>query len=142
MNESELPPTFQEMLAVLRRERDEHARVDAVESNFAYVFVHALRKPVKENEPEDHLGGWLRIPVSFPDNGPWGLVTIVPLPGKNGGINGDNHNPGHGNASPVRGRGGDHYYSWTWAESPPVRSPADILGVVRWFERRIRLGMT
>src|ERR1700730_18331936 len=100
MNESELPPTFQEMLAVLRRERDEHARVDAVERKFAFVFVHAMRKPVKENEPEDHLGGWLRIPVSFPDNGPWGLVTIVPLPGKNGGINGDNHNPGHGNEAP------------------------------------------
>ncbi len=142
MNESELPQKLQESLAVLRAERDPSARLDAVEGNFAYVFVHALRKPVVEKEPDEHLGGWIRFPVSFPDNGPWGLVTIAALPGKNGGINGDNHHPGHDNAKPVRDRGGDHYYSWTWSESPPVRSPADILGVVRWFERRIRLGMS
>lgn len=140
MSEDQLPAPLGAAVTIIRSERDPKARVDAVASNFAYIWVHGLRNPTGEETDLD-VGGWLRIPLAFPQATPWGLVTRKALPGKDGRPNPDGHNPGHENAAPVRPLGGDHYYSWTWSESPPLRQPENILEVIRWYERRIRLGL-
>lgn len=134
--EAGLPGPFAEALAHLRSQRDAGARIDAVKDNFAYVWVGDIAK----NEPSEAQGGWIRLPLVFPCANPHGLVTREALKGAAGGNVTDAYNPGHEMCGPVSSLGGGHYYSWTWGDAPPLRSPQDIVGVVQWYERRIRKG--
>ena len=134
--EGSLPPPFAESLAYLRARRDADARVDAIDANFAYIWVSNILKN-DQNEPP---GGWIRLPLAFPYANPHGLVTKVALKRRNEGTVADGHNAGHDMCKPVSSMGGAHYYSWTWEGAPPLRLPQDILGVVQWYERRIRNG--
>jgi hypothetical protein len=136
VEESTLPGPFQLAIAHLRSRRVKEVRVDAVADNFAYVWVEDLEKASNE-QPQ---GGWLRLPTGFPHVNPHGLITREPLKLLNGSNNSDGHNPGHDMCNPVRDKGATQYYSWTWQDCPQIRCPEDILGVVQWYERRIRKG--
>jgi len=134
--EADLPQPFRDALRCLREKKDAGARVDAVSGNFAYVWVEKLAK----NNALESAGGWLRLPVAFPHANPHGLITREALRGASEGEVGDGHHAGHDMCKPVAGIGGAHYYSWTWENAPPPRTPEDIIGVVQWYERRIRKG--
>lgn len=134
--EAGLPQPFAEGLAYLRSQRDPGARIDAIKDNFAYVWVGNIAK----NDPSEALGGWIRLPLAFPHANPHGFVTSEALKGAGGGNVADGYNQGHDMCGPVGSLGGAHYYSWTWENAPPSRSPQDITGVVQWYERRIRKG--
>lgn len=134
--ESQLPPPFKEALAILRQNRDPDARVDAIDANFAYVWINNLAK----NRPAETRGGWIRLPLAFPYANPHGLVTRDALLRSNGDNVADAYNPGHDTCKPVSSNGGAHYYSWTWEAAPGLNSPKDIVGVAQWYERRIRNG--
>jgi len=134
--ESQLPPLFKEALGLLRQDRDPDARIDAIEANFAYVWINNLAK----NTPAEVRGGWIRLPLAFPYANPHGLVTRNALLRAGGGNVTDAYNPAHDTCKPVSSRGGAHYYSWTWEGAPALNSPKDIVGVTQWYERRIRNG--
>lgn len=134
--EDKLPPPFAESLAYLRAQRDSDARVDAIDANFAYIWVSNIVK----NEQDEEPGGWIRLPLAFPFANPHGLVTKAALKRKGEGTVADGHNSGHEMCNPVGSIGGAHYYSWTWQGAPALRAPEDIVGVVQWYERRIRNG--
>jgi hypothetical protein len=110
--------------------------VDAVQDNFAYIWVGDVAK----NGPAEPTGGWVRLPLAFPHANPHGFATREALKNTSGGQVTDGHNPGHDMCIPVRSLGGAHYYSWTWESCPALRSIEDIIGVVQWYERRIRKG--
>lgn len=134
--ESALPPPVAEALAHLRSLRDGEVRTDAIQDNFVYVWVDSLTKNRSSEEP----GGWIRLPLAFPHANPHGLVTREALKSAGEGNVADGYNAGHDMCIPVRPLGGGHYYSWTWENGPQLRSPQDIVGVVQWYERRIRKG--
>jgi hypothetical protein len=134
--EESLPAPFAAALAHLRKDRDPDAKVDAIKDNFAYVWVANISK----NTSEEQAGGWIRVPLAFPYANPHGLVTRDALKRRDGGAIADAYNPNHETCAPVRSVGAAHYYSWTWVGAPPLRSPEDIIGVVQWYERRIRNG--
>lgn len=134
--EDQLPVQFREALAFLRQHRNANARVDAIPDNFAYVWIADLAK----NTAGETRGGWIRLPLVFPQANPHGLITKEALVRREGGNVADGYNPNHDMCSPVRHLGGAHYYSWTWEGCPPMNSPEDILLVVQWYERRIRNG--
>ncbi len=134
--EAGLPQPLAEALAHLRSQRDSEARIDAVKENFAYVWVGNIAK----NDPSEASGGWIRLPLAFPHANPHGFVTREALKKVGEGNVTDGYNPGHDMCAPVGSLGGAHYYSWTWENAPPLRSPQDIVGVVQWYERRIRRG--
>ena len=134
--EDTLPGLFAAALAHLRKDRDAGAKVEAIKDNFAYVWVSNICK----NTPDEKPGGWIRLPLAFPFANPHGLVTRDALRRRDGGIVADAYHGNHDTCAPVRSVGGAHYYSWTWAGAPPLCSPEDIVGVVQWYERRIRAG--
>lgn len=134
--EAALPPPFAEALAYLRSQRDGEVRIDAIKDNFAYVWIGGIAK----NQPSEERGGWIRLPLTFPHANPHGLVTREALKGAGEGNVTDSYNAGHDMCAPVRPLGAAHYYSWTWENAPQLRSPHDIVGVVQWYERRIRKG--
>lgn len=134
--ESRLPPPLQEALLFLRGVRDAGARVDSIQDNFAYIWISNLAK----NTTAESRGGWVRLPLAFPHANPHGLITREGLMRRDGGSVIDGYNPGHDMCNPVRALGGCHYYSWTWEGAPPLTSTQDIVGVVQWYERRIRNG--
>ena len=134
--EDGLPPPFAEALAHLRSNRDGGVRIDAIKDNFAYAWIGDMAKNQSSEEP----GGWIRLPTAFPYANPHGLVTREALKTAGGGNVSDGYNAGHDMCAPVRTLGGAHYYSWTWENAPQLRSPQDIVGVVQWYERRIRKG--
>lgn len=135
-SEGELPQPFAEALAHLRATRDADARLDAIKDNFAYIWVSNIAK----NQKSEAKGGWIRLPLAFPHANPHGFVTCEVLKSEGEGIVTDGHNQGHELCGPVSSLGGGHYYSWTWENSPQPRTPEDIVGVVQWYERRIRRG--
>lgn len=142
MDESTLPLPLQNSLAILRKERMEGARVDAQKDNFIYVWTPTIAFDESKYLPPLTRELWIRIPIQFPFANPHGIVTKEPLNPIDGHqIKG--HNPNHDMCSPVRNLGGSHYYSWTWSgelgNGPQLRNPEDILEVVAWVERRIRL---
>jgi hypothetical protein len=134
--EAELPAPFAEALAYVHSHRDGEVRIDAVKDNFAYLWIGSIAK----NQSSETPGGWIRLPLAFPYANPHGLVTREALRSSGERLVSDGHNPNHDMCAPVRGVGGAHYYSWTWENAPQLRSPQDIVGVVQWYERRIRLG--
>jgi len=134
--EASLPPPFAEALAYLRSRPDGEVRIDAIQDNFAYVWIGTLAKNQSSEEP----GGWIRLPLAFPHANPHGLVTREAVKRACGANVTDGYNAGHDMCAPVRALGGTHYYSWTWANAPQLRSPQEIVGVVQWYERRIRNG--
>lgn len=131
-----LPAPLQLALAHLREERGSDVRVDEVNNNFAYVWVPNLQKCTADEVP----GGWIRLSTAFPFGNPHGLVTVEALRRQDGTPVPDGHHPGHDMCNPVRALGGAHYYSWTWQDCPAIQDPKDIVGVVQWFERRVRRG--
>ena len=131
-----LPQPFAEALAYLRLHRDNLARIDAIKDNFAYIWIGNIAK----NEPSETPGGWIRLPLAFPNANPHGFVTREALKKTGQGIVADGYNPNHDTCAPVSALGGAHYYSWTWENAPALRSPQEIVGVVQWYERRIRKG--
>ena len=134
--ESGLPQPFLDALRCLREKKDAEARVDAISDNFAYVWMGKLAK----NNGSEPTGGWLRLPLAFPHANPHGLITCEALKRAAEGEVADAHHVGHDMCKPVAALGAAHYYSWTWENSPPPRAPEDIMGVVQWYERRIRKG--
>ncbi len=134
--EGQLPPPFAEAIAHLRSQRDAEARIDAIQDNFAYVWVGNIVK----NDQSETSGGWIRLPLAFPHANPHGFITREALKRAGNGTVTDGYNQGHDMCKPVGSLGGAHYYSWTWENAPPLRLPADIVGVVQWYERRIRKG--
>ena len=134
--EGTLPPPLREALDHLSIQRNTELRVDAIEGNFAYVWVAKIAK----NDQSEAAGGWIRLPLPFPHANPHGFVTCDALKKVGNGIVTDAHNPNHEMCNPVAKLGGAHYYSWTWEGSPQLRQPTDIVGVVQWYERRIRKG--
>jgi len=134
--EADVPAPFAQSLAHLRSQRNSEVRVDAIKDNFAYVWVANLAKA----NPLDSPGGWLRVPLAFPHANPHGLVTQEALKNAAGANVTDGYNAGHDTCAPVKALGGAHYYSWTWENCPTLRRPEDIVGVVQWYERRIRKG--
>lgn len=117
-------------------------RVDATKDNFVYVWLPTVAFDASKYPPPLTRGLWIRIPLQFPYANPHGIVTTVPLNPKDGHVV-KGHNPNHDMCTPVRGLGGIHYYSWTWSgelgNGPQLRNPGDIVEVVSWVERRIRL---
>lgn len=134
--EESVPPPFAAALSHLRTVRDPHAKIDAIDSNFAYVWVSNIGKNTSGEQP----GGWIRLPLAFPYANPHGLVTREPLKRSDGNNVADAYHGNHGTCNPVHSAGGAHYYSWTWEGAPAIRSAEDIIGVVQWYERRIRNG--
>jgi len=134
--EDALPPPFAEGLAHLRSRRDGEVRIDAIKDNFAYVWIGDMAKNQSSEEP----GGWIRLPTAFPYANPHGLVTREALKTLGGGNVSDGYNAGHDMCVAVLPLDGAHYYSWTWENAPQLRAPQDIVGVVQWYERRIRKG--
>ena len=132
--EESLPPPFAVALSHLRTQRDPQAKIEAIDSNFAYVWVGNISKNTSNEQP----GAWIRLPLAFPHANPHGLVTREALKRKDGGNVADAYHGDHDTCKPVRSAGGAHYYSWTWEGAPAIRSPEDIIGVVQWYERRIR----
>lgn len=134
--EESLPTPFVAALEHLRKVRDADAKVAAIKDNFAYVWVNNIAKNTSAEQP----GGWIRLPLAFPHANPHGLVTRDALKRRDGGNLGDAYHGNHDICEPVRTLGGAHYYSWTWDGAPALRSPEDIIGVVQWYERRVRNG--
>ena len=134
--EADLPQPFVEALEHLRATRDAEARIDAIKDNFAYIWVGNIAK----NQGSETKGAWIRLPLAFPYANPHGLVTREALKKAGEGNVTDGYNQGHEMCAPVASSGGGHYYSWTWENAPALRSPQDIVGVVQWYERRIRKG--
>jgi hypothetical protein len=118
------------------RQQGRDPRVDAVDGNFAYIWIPDLQKPTAEQSP----GGWIRLPTSFPYGNPHGLVTIDPLKREADALVSEGHHPRHDMCKPVCALGGANYYSWTWLGCPELRVSEDIVGVVQWYERRARKG--
>jgi hypothetical protein len=136
MDESSLPTPFRIALEHLREKKQAETHVDAVCNNFAYVWVSNLQKANAGAPP----GGWIRLPTAFPFGNPHGLVTTEPLKREDGSPVTDAHHPNHDMCKPVQSLGGANYYSWTWQDCPPLQDPRDIVGVLQWYERRIRRG--
>ena len=142
MDEATLPLPLQNSLLILRKEKMNEARVDALKDNFIYLWLPSISFDSSKYPLPSTRGLWVRIPVQFPYANPHGIVTKEPLNPIDGHpIKG--HNPNHEMCNPVKNLGGNHYYSWTWSgelgNSPQLRNPEDILEVVSWVERRIRL---
>ena len=141
MDESGLPAPIQEALRILRTERMEGIRVDAIVDNWIYLWLPDISFDENKYPAPHRRGLWVRLPLQFPFANPHGLVTMESLNPIDGhGVKG--HNPNHETCGPVRSLGGVHYYSWTWSgelgQGPTLRNPNDILGVIAWIERRIR----
>src|SRR6266566_4189192 len=142
MDESTLPEPIRTALDILRKSHSPDARADALHDNWVYVWLPSVHMD-EEKFPAPHERGlWVRLPLQFPFALPHGIVTKDPLLATDGhAVKG--HNPGHEMCNPVREIGGAHYYSWTWngelGQGPTLRSADDILEVVHWVERRIRL---
>lgn len=143
MDESAFPIPFREAINTLRNVRMSDIKVDSVSGNFAYVWLSNIEFDETKYPPPNKRGLWIRIPIQFPFANPHGIVTREPLnPLSPHQIKG--HNPNHPMCDPVKNLGGIHYYSWTWegtelGPSPKLQKAQDILGVVTWIERRIRL---
>ena len=142
MDESTLPEPIQRALSVLRATIMPEARADAVHDNWVYVWLPQVHVEEAKFPPPNERGLWVRIPMQFPFAQPHGIVTKEPLVPTDGhAVKG--HNAGHEMCNPVGPIGGGHYYSWTWSgelgQGPALRSADDILEVVNWVERRIRL---
>jgi len=142
MDESTLPEPLRKAIAILRERRMSGARVDAVDGNFAYVWLPAIRfDPTKYPQPHERPV-WIRVPLQFPVANPHGMVTANPLnPIQDHPIKGASTDAGM--CAPVSSLGAHNYYSWTWSgeigPGPALNSPEDILEVVTWYERRIRI---
>jgi hypothetical protein len=134
--EAGLPQPFAEALQHLRSKKDAEARIDAIRDNFAYIWVGNMAK----YDRSELSGGWIRLPLAFPHANPHGFITREALKRNGGGNVMDGYNQGHDMCAPVASVGGAHYYSWTWENAPALRLPQDIVGVVQWYERRIRNG--
>lgn len=134
MDVSNTPAPFRGALEALQKVKE--AEVQAISGNFAYIWIPSIPK----NTENESTGGWIRLPLAFPCANPHGLVTRAALKRSDGQQVTDGHNPGHEMCAPVRDRGGEHYYSWTWEGGPTIKKPEDIIGVVQWYERRIRKG--
>lgn len=141
MAESQLPELLVEALHILRTERSEDVRVDAIVDNWVYIWLPNVVVDESKYPSPNTRGLWVRIPIQFPHANPHGIITIEPLNPVDGHVI-KGHNPNHGMCNPVKPIGGCHYYSWTWSgelgKSPPLRKPSDISAVVAWVERRIR----
>lgn len=142
MGAENLPGPFQEAFGVLREQRMPGVRIDAISGNWVYVWLPTLRFDPRVYPEPNERGVWVRLPDAFPLANPHGMVTPDALNPRDGHpVKG--HNPGHEMCKPVESLGGKHYYSWTWAgELGPgaqLATPSDILGVVSWLERRIRM---
>ena len=143
MDESGFPIPFRQALDILRSERMKDAKVDSLATNFAYVWLPEVGFDDKKYPPPYKRSLWIRLPIQFPFANPHGIVTCNPLdPLDNHPIKG--HNPNHNMCDPVKSLGGCHYYSWTWngpefGQGPTLNKPQDIIGVVTWIERRIKL---
>lgn len=131
---SSLPVPLQQALMYLCQDRSCHPRVDAVCNNFAYIWIPDMQKSTTDQE----TGGWIRLSTAFPFGNPHGLVTIEALKRIDGTLVTDGHNPGHEMCEPVKALGGANYYSWTWQDCPAIEQSKDIIGVVHWYERRVR----
>lgn len=131
-----LPAPLQASIRELRKHGRADVRVDAVAENFAYIWIGDLEKQTVDEKP----GGWIRIPAAFPFANPHGLITIEPLKRTDGTLVTDGHNPGHQMCNPVQPFGAANYYSWTWQDCPAIQISEDIIGVLHWYERRIRKG--
>jgi hypothetical protein len=134
--EEGLPEPLKQALQHLRSKRGCDVRVDAVQDNFAFIWVSNVAK----NGSAEPSGVWIRLPLVFPHANPHGLVTREAVKNSTGAQVTDGHNPGHDMCKPVSSVGGAHYYSWTWQNCPALTSIEDIVGVVQWYERRIRNG--
>ena len=131
-----LPAALQAAVKELQTNGRAGVRLDAVSDNFAYIWIGDLEKQTANEK----AGGWLRIPTVFPFANPHGLITIEPLLRMDGTLVPDGHNPGHQMCSPVQPLGAANYYSWTWQDCPEIHGPEGIVGVLHWYERRIRKG--
>jgi len=142
MDEAALPAALREALGVLRQNGLTDTRVDAVQDNWAYIWLPEVEVDQVRYPPPSKRGLWVRIPVQFPHANPHGVVTIEPLVPKDGHTP-KRQNEAHETAKPVAGLGGRFYYSWTWSgdigQGPPLNAPGDILEVVAWVSRRICL---
>lgn len=141
MDESQLPALLREALQILRAERMDNTRVDAIVDNWIYLWLPNVVFDETKYPPPHSRSLWVRIPLQFPFANPHGIITAEPLNPIDGHpIKG--HNPNHDMCAPVRSLGGSQYYSWTWSgeigTGPSLRNPRDILGVISWVERRIR----
>ena len=132
---------LKEAIDILKAKRMPDARIDVIVDNFAFLWLPDVYFD-EDKYPEPHRRGlWIRIPTVFPFANPHGIVTKEPLNPRDGhAVKGYNLN--HDTCNPIKDKGGIHYYSWTWGqpgENVTLRKPADILAVVSWIERRIRL---
>jgi hypothetical protein len=142
MDETTLPGPLQEALRCLRKDRMASARVDAAKDNFVYLWLPDIIFDSTKYSPPHRRGLWVRVPMAFPLVNPHGILTIGPLnPIVSHPIQGETQDTAM--REPVLGLGATHYYSWTWTgelgEGPKLTAPSDILGVVSWIERRIRI---
>jgi hypothetical protein len=136
-----LKSPFDQAMEILNQQMP-GAHVDVIADNFAFVWLPTINLDGNKYSEPLTRGLWVRIPITFPAAQPHGIVTREPLNPKDGhAVKG--YNPNHDTCSPVKNLGGTHYYSWTWSgelgEGPKLRKPEDILIVVAWIERRIRI---
>ena len=142
MDEDTLPTPFKDALKILRSDRMPDARVDAIQANWAYLWLPDVKVDQFKFPPPETRGMWVRLPVQFPHANPHGIITKEALVPSDGHIvKGQNEN--HDTGKPVAHLGGRFYYSWTWSgqemgNGPSLQTPADIVVVVTWIESRIR----
>jgi hypothetical protein len=135
--EAALPAALQRGLAAVRGQVAD-ATVVAVHDNFAAIDIGELSGEDMQLFTQNSAGMFVRVPLTFPNAAPYGVITSAFLTRKDGAV----VERQHANAAPVAaylGRADLGFWSWDWT-GMPLRRSEDLAAIVAWATKRIRQG--
>lgn len=136
-DESTLPNNFCEGLEALRKKECPQAKVIKQKGNFVYISLG--KTTLSDLYKQDKVSFFVRVPITFPNAHPYGIVTDNFLV-RNDGKAIERYHKNHQNARPVLDFTDSKttgFFSWNW-KNMPSNSPKDMTLVYQWALKRIR----
>jgi hypothetical protein len=140
VDESKLPAAFQRGLTAVRIQVPT-CSVLAIAENFAILDIGELSSEDLTLYSQPTARIFARVPLTFPNAAPYGVITAPHLTRKDGKSIERQH-LNHANAAPIAaylGQGSVAFWSWDWSNMP-LRRPEDLGALVPWALKRIRQG--
>jgi hypothetical protein len=137
-----LPEALQRGLQAIRERLLPTARVVAVRDNFAYIDIGTMDgEEISKLYTQEAVSLFPRVPVTFPNAEPYGIVTDPLLTRRDGAPIQAQH-ANHPTAGPiVELLGRDNLGFWSWnCSGMRFRQPEDLVAIVEWARKRIRQG--